>query len=332
MIIPVVLENDLPLRDSSDPESDRPLIGAHSAPVTSVAKGRPVPSTEPSAINDGGDEKQLGAQDRDGEEFADSEGDKLLSHAGDQFQFESAPSDDLQINTKSLERELREGLLISVWSPHSSSEAHTIPKKKFLPLDKLDKIVTKSSVRAEIQSWDLGSEEDLARMIHDIWGKHSVYDRASRIEDGKLSETSRRKLFAILILTGKARTILGLIEAGISDHHLPFIVDSDTQTMKIQRNADNKPQDIAAFADWESRDHDLFNIYQWHMLAPYFVLSSKENPKVHTYKLQGMRPLPFISDKSLACNHDPVNGGFGEVRRVRIHEAHLAPGSQMVSI
>lgn len=242
------------------------------------------------------------------------------------FQDEPALPGDLQINSKSLEKELREALLISAWHPHSHSEGQMIPKK-FLPLDKLDQIITKSSVRAEIKSWGPRSEEDLAQKVHEIWGQHTVYDRAR-----KLLKTSRRKLFAILTLTGKAQTILGLIDAGIYDNHLPFTMDSDTETMKIQWKAEDEPQDIAVFAEWELRDHSLFYVYQWHMLAPYFVLSSKQSPKVHTYKLLAMMPLPFIPNDSVACNHDPVNGDSSEVRQVQIHQAHLDPGSHMVSV
>jgi hypothetical protein len=334
--IPLVLKNDLPLEDEALPG---PLIGSHSVTITSVDDNSKSPVT---TINDGGDDRQLDAQDRDAEQVSipldssqyeeESDDDRLLSGAGAELQNTSAPSGDLQINNKSLEKELRDALLISAWSPHSSPEGQTVLKKvKFLPLDKLDQIITKSSVLAEVRSWGPRSENDLARLVHEIWGQHTVYDRSSPNKDAKLFKTSRRKLFAILILTGKAQTILGLIDAEIYDNYLPFTMDSDAETMKIQWKADDEPQDLAAFADWELRDHDLFDVYQWHMLAPYFVLSSKEKPKVHTYKLHGMRPLPFIPNDSVACKHDPVNGGFGEVRQVKIHQAHLDRGSHMVS-
>lgn len=322
------------------------LIGSHTIPITSLSvvdHTAPRAPSKPSTIHDGGDDKQLGAQGRDRESY-DSQSastqylegiddDDLLSCAGNQFQDTPARPGELQLgNTGKLEAELRNALIMSTWRPHGATDMQTLPKKKlFLPLDKLDKIITKQSVKAEILSWGPRDVEDVERIAHDIWGQHTVRDRDSPIEDGKFSKTTRRKLFAILILTGSAQTILGLIEEKIFDIHLPFTVDPDNQTMKIQWKADGELQEISAFSDWMLRYHDIFDVYQWYMLAPYFVLSSKEAPKVHTYKLQGMRPLPFITDSTFEGHDDPISGGFGEVRRVRIHEAHLAPGSQSVS-
>ena len=338
------MRNGEPLDDEAYAGNDKPIIPWNIGPVTSADnennknKGTPV-----TTINDGGDGEQLGSQVRDREPFDATSDitpsepgpgrDNLFSHLGEGFQHESVPLGDLEVNPQNLEKELREALVKSAWRLSTASQANMVPVKKFLPLDRLDKIITKCSVKAELESWPSLDEENVALMTHAIWGLHSVCDKgATSLADNRMSKTTRRRLFAILMLAGKPQAILELIKDEIFDIHLPFTQDPETQASKIQRKPGDKPQDIAAFADWAERDHDLFHMYQWNLLAPYFALSSKESPKVHTYKLEGMRPLPFITDPFIARDTDPATGGFAEVRRVKIHEAHLDKGGHGVSV
>lgn len=338
--IPLMMRNGLPLDDEAYAEIDQPIIPWHVDPVTSADSNSKKNGTPVTTINDGGDGEQLGSQIRDREQFdaasdiTSSEPglgrDNLFSGLGEGFPHESVPPGDLEVTPQNLEKELREALVKSAWG---ASEKNMLPVKKFLPLNKLDDIITKSSVKAELESWGSLDEEEIALMVHAIWSLYTIRDKGpSSLADNRMSKTTRRRLFAILILAGKPQAILELIKGKIFDIHLPFTQNSETQTLRWQERADNKPQDIAAFADWAERDHDLFNMYQWNLLAPYFSLSSKESPKVHTYRLEGMRPLPFITDPLIASNNDPATGGFAEVRRVKIHEAHLAKGSHGVSV
>jgi hypothetical protein len=216
----------------------------------------------------------------------------------------------------SLEKQLRDAIISSAWLPNQ--------KKKFLPLDKLDDIINLQSVEGVVRSWGIENKADVDYYTKAILNRHSMKERDGSADDGKFCLTSRRRLFAILIMVGKAESICDFVSECIFDRHLPFTVDPEHKIMKMTCKKGLELDDVCAFSSWSDRDVDLFDLYQWQLLAPYFALSSKDKPKIHTYTLEGMRPLPFVVDPTLKEDEDSglAVGGFGEVRRVMIHKGH----------
>ncbi|ORY66595.1 uncharacterized protein BCR38DRAFT_484211 [Pseudomassariella vexata] len=66
---------------------------------------------------------------------------------------------------------------------------------------------------------------------------------------------------------------------------------------------------IGYFQDCEDHSLDVFDTYQFQLLAPYFELMSPEKPKAPHYYLAEGTVLPFIEDSRDAVQH----GGSADV-------------------
>jgi hypothetical protein len=188
-------------------------------------------------------------------------------------------------------------------------------KHKFLPLNQLDKIVTADRVKRELKKHNIVPLGELDYYTGQIWGITK-----------SPNPTSRRKIFAILVLLQKVAPILHFIEHDLYDKDLPFILIEGPGPGYFQLSRKRKggaTEPIAFCQDpnaWPTYLLECFESYQRQLLAPYFELSTKSKPKVLHYNLEGNRILPFIEvDKKNASAHC---GGFGDVWRVKIHPAH----------
>ncbi|KAK0648506.1 kinase-like domain-containing protein, partial [Cercophora newfieldiana] len=156
---------------------------------------------------------------------------------------------------------------------------------------------------------------------------------------------SYRKILAILILIGKADTILDFVQHSVADAQLPLeklgIGQPEPGVCRpFQLGLWGKGEPARPFKRWEHRDIEEFENKQWETLAPFFSRASKEdNNLVRHYELSWRRPLPFEilegtgiskgtyratsggttgSDSSL----DSMKGGHGKVWKVRINREH----------
>lgn len=160
------------------------------------------------------------------------------------------------------------------------------------------------------------SNIDIQNLTNQIY-KPRAYTNPVSQED---SFTSRRKLFAILVMIRKPQRIIPLIQKGIGDEHLPFQTESVTRDPRSSEafglnhllEVDGNGED-----SWTDLEVDLVSQYQWYLLAPVFKMSG---PKLAHYSLSKGWPLPFIQD--ITGLNDAVQGGFGDVRKVKIHPAH----------
>jgi hypothetical protein len=108
--------------------------------------------------------------------------------------------------------------------------------------------------------------------------------------------TGAHKIFAILILIGKAKLVTNFIERdqlqpSMLDHKLPFRQDDLEQFLPI----------TAA---------QKFHERQWEFTAPVF--SGRLLPRC----LENQVVLPFVGDKVIS------EGGFGVVHEIKIHPSH----------
>ncbi|KAI0127542.1 kinase-like domain-containing protein [Xylariales sp. AK1849] len=190
-------------------------------------------------------------------------------------------------------------------------------KKEFLPIDSLDKIITSRSVRQELDN--LGQSfptDDLDTATRDIWELRPI----PRVKTS-IKQTTRRKIFAVLVLLQKVETIVAFIKEGLHDSDLPFVLSEGSRKGLRQmevKGKDGKRNPIQSFANWKIAELESFNHYQWQLLAPYFELNGKQNPKVPHYCLDSHTILPFIEDEE----NTHSSGGYGDVWRVKIHPAH----------
>ncbi|KAH8894401.1 kinase-like protein [Thozetella sp. PMI_491] len=196
---------------------------------------------------------------------------------------------------ESLGDQIRKALVASTWP-----EA-----KSFLPDNKLATIITPDNI---------------------LPGFKTTLDKNSRLALEEIFLGSGKlRLFAILSMLDKERTIFKLIEEGIDDDDLPFFFDTEN-TYLCRRNGRAEAERILSLQDkgeWPHHFLDMFEIYQWQVLSPCLRLSSQENPRVEDYYWPINTILPFIRYPHLE-NHGAVEvyGGFSDVRKVKIHQAH----------
>jgi hypothetical protein len=148
---------------------------------------------------------------------------------------------------------------------------------------------------------------------------------------------SNKKLFAILIFeygdeAKWFKTMLGLIDEGITDSDLPFdrvyTIESESKKPDPRRpyklsvrshtlcTPNNHSCVIKTFKTWSRRELDTFSRDQWMVLSPVF---RKAPGQIPHYKLGDRTLLPFIEDRERT---QLLTGGYSDVWPVRICEGH----------
>ncbi|CAO2653797.1 Nn.00g032080.m01.CDS01 [Neocucurbitaria sp. VM-36] len=178
--------------------------------------------------------------------------------------------------------------------------------EKFLPICDLEKIITAANIRDELKrSGRLKSDPDaIARQV---------------LQPPPGKDTSRRRIFAILCLLQKAPKIQAFIDGGYFDCDLPF--DFRGQESSGLNEGFNPAPNL--FKSWKAKNIDSFEQYQGQLSAPYFTLSNDNRLCFSEQKLHHSTILPFVEyevkDRALGKT---IQGGFSEVRIVKIHRAH----------
>ncbi|KAE8448390.1 hypothetical protein EG329_009634 [Mollisiaceae sp. DMI_Dod_QoI] len=195
--------------------------------------------------------------------------------------------------------------------------------KKFLPNNSLEEIITRERVRKELSHLKVVQCDGLDSLTDEIL---KVTSPSSSKSSGK--ETTRMRIFAILGLMEKIEEIVYFVKGDLHDCDLPFILREGLRpgTLRLCRKCKGgKLSSIPLFVPdkWRTHDLELFDTYQWQLLAPYFQLSTDTNRKVLHYNLEeNSIILPFIEDDEITRGHRRAEGGYGEVWRVKIHPAH----------
>ncbi|KAH7355989.1 kinase-like domain-containing protein [Pyrenochaeta sp. MPI-SDFR-AT-0127] len=176
----------------------------------------------------------------------------------------------------------------------------------FLPRNDLDDVITFSSIKGELKR--SGVETTRLDII------------AQQVLECPPDKTaSRRKIFTILCLLRKAPKIQTFIDEGYYDCDLPF-------DFGIQANSDPTGGFNPApkfLKSWTGKNIDGFDKYQGQVLAPYFELSNESRLSFVEQNLHHSVVLPFVKYK--VKDHvlgKTMQGGFSEVRIVKIHRAH----------
>ncbi|KAI3391294.1 hypothetical protein diail_7625 [Diaporthe ilicicola] len=195
----------------------------------------------------------------------------------------------------------------------------------FLPIDALDRIITKERVKEEMRKLSRASSPDLDGLADDILDVSTASGAA----------TSRKKIFAILALVEQLETIQDFVREGIYDSHLPFALAEKQKIttangarktpLELMTDTDldgtgKKPQAIKSFHGWADNNIRIFEKTQWEVCIPIFFLNTEKDPKVLHYRLKETVVLPFIEDDEV--KQGAKVGGFANVWRVKFHPAH----------
>lgn len=180
-----------------------------------------------------------------------------------------------------------------------------VGQEKYMPINDLDKIVTKERVRQALVT---------ASPPFGLDKIDSYVDQICEVPPNE--KTTRRRIFAILSMLAKVSRIVHFIQETIYDSDLPFILSGTDQVhCKCE---DGSLRSIKAFTSWQTHEMEYFISFQWQFLAPYFCLSTEENPKILHYNFENRIILPYIEED----RKDNRIGGYGDVWRVKIHPAH----------
>ncbi|KAI1468743.1 kinase-like protein [Daldinia caldariorum] len=188
--------------------------------------------------------------------------------------------------------------------------------KKFLPLDKLEMIVTEEAVRKE-----------LARNPERI-SPQLICKRQEIIDNDRTQYTSYQKIFAILVLISQVHLISDFLDEEIRDWDLPLesrCPEEDTFLVSQRRTENPRPgYRLQTRYKWSASRIAFFESQQWIVCSPFFSRAEHLGEKVHLYQLSAHDVLPFIKPGTddrgnpAFLNH----GFFSTVRRVKIHPAH----------
>ncbi|KAJ8127828.1 hypothetical protein O1611_g5808 [Lasiodiplodia mahajangana] len=208
------------------PQDDRNELLKAGTNRTSVATSPSVCGT--SVATDGGDAEQLAQnpavhskcseskcnESRDGGGSQHISGELQPQNPSGQLSDGTQPETRTELTSKeTLQERLGRALIMS------ESELF------FLLEDDLNRVVTAEAVMAELKNLGEFTGEDsvasLSRTTDQIYKEH----HGESPQDGKVTITTRRRFFAILVLMGMASEITGVIEEGLYDWDLPLSLD-----------------------------------------------------------------------------------------------------------
>ncbi|XXH02348.1 hypothetical protein Hte_008721 [Hypoxylon texense] len=191
--------------------------------------------------------------------------------------------------------------------------------KDFLPIDKLEAIVTKEAVEQELTRCRIPNASTLAQ---DICLQHKFQ------ESYRTQYTSYQKIFAILVLMDEVQYISDFLNQRIRDSDLPLKEHKmGSTTCLVARHVEENPSSdylLQTTKAWSVQNILSFGDQQWKVCAPFFARAENLGEKVHLYSLSTRDVLPFVSPGTDDQDNPQYlyQGTFSTVRRVKIHHAH----------
>ena len=209
----------------------------------------------------------------------------------------------------------------------------------FLPLESMESLLSITNVYRELRGGAASGvvDAELRDLAKQIWTPVERPSRASTIQSSGVTHysagptyTSRRAIFATLVLMEKAQSTRKFIESELWDCHLPFEIkkrEGNSKATLYYDAYDNEGRLIsdACFSGWKAYDLESFVSKQWQTLAPYFGIASQRDGKPVCYNLNYPKAtLPFTEKEATA-----ESGGFSDVWRARVHPSHFSDPSDV---
>ncbi|KAL8318493.1 hypothetical protein RB597_005669 [Gaeumannomyces tritici] len=201
----------------------------------------------------------------------------------------------------------------------------------YLPRGALSGLVTGLSVAAVLQNGGMPRDESESLAGRICIPSTVTLDGGRR---GQNQQSTRRKLFAALVLISKVKAIGRFINKGIFDTHLPLRKTLDVNGTRLLSLSTRPKEHIGCCKGWSGHEAELFDLNQWRLLSPFFAdlecVKDKKAKVVH-YVLQPrfVPPLDFLNAEVSDPNAEgeaEVNGGFSTVFRVKFHPDHHSFG------
>lgn len=200
---------------------------------------------------------------------------------------------DIEVTADSIGDEIR-----------ASYQKSAFDKENFLPLDALCGIIRPVIVRKLLQDafpkFDANKIDSYAIEILGTPNNNNAVPR-------------RRKIFAILTLMAEIRLIQDFVEGEIDDKNLPLQVERNQSHRPAVRLCSKPDEPQGCFDAWKYKHADEFYLYQAAVCTPFFGFPGQE---VSYYSFDYKAVLPFVE------SNQPTVGGYGTVRKVKLHHAH----------
>ncbi|KAL9084296.1 MAG: hypothetical protein Q9165_008124 [Trypethelium subeluteriae] len=167
-----------------------------------------------------------------------------------------------------------------------------LDNQKFIPADSITQIVTEENVRQAVDASSLVEHGLTEFILHEA-----------------------RAIFLILCRLNRLPAIIKLKAFGLTDEHLPIVIDLGQSGKTSAETRDSLPQNQFSSVR-ESLGLGLFAQFQdeqWKFLAPVFT----DTDHGHTFHENHILPFTYKGAQELG-------GGFSTVYKIKIHAAHFA--------
>lgn len=221
----------------------------------------------------------------------------------------------------------------NIFAALQQTRNHQGQLQEFLPEGELRNLINPISVAIELtkEFGRIFSAADIESYAQKICSE-TKEQRA-----GKSKIKAFRKIFALLVLTGTAASIVLFLHEDVSDLDLPLVPMQTAGTGEPCRRDEhgmptNVPLQCFQLPQWSTLSNTFaqpkwspvqlrnFQNFQWMMLAPFF--SQGKHGDVMHYILQDHHVLPFVPSNGTLDIQSEKTGGYGKVFMVRIHPGH----------
>ncbi|KAM5365677.1 hypothetical protein ACJA88_012413 [Fusarium oxysporum] len=246
-----------------------------------------------------------------------------LHSAWERNQAQPSPSDDLTIAQRLHKLLDNNQITSSTLSEALHSNAERAGGRLYLPLDKLKALINSVSVREVLTSLNL-SDIAVKTVVQGMFSCDlSSEDQHTTQKKEHQNRSGFSRIFAILVLTDRAKEIGKFIENGVGDSALPLIeIKEAAQNSKghvhmhsMGRPDIDKRKLIECFSAFKNTDSMRFLMYQDMINIPFFSFPG-DNSTVFFYDLHPscILPITYIGT--------PKHGGNGSVKKIVLHTAH----------
>jgi hypothetical protein len=184
----------------------------------------------------------------------------------------------------------------------------------FLPPALLTSVLPREAIEHELK--EKCPRIDATTMTNIILG--GLADNDDDVSQSESDKKSYLFVLAMLALLDKVSEIGRFVEdnnGGIWDGDLPLQIhngDDGSSELRHRRNS----QPMPCFHQWGDNDHQLFDSFQWRLLVPTFALN--EDKTIQHLDLEEKEILPWYEEK-LQTHSEAMSGGYGSVKKVKIH-------------
>ncbi|KAI0182699.1 kinase-like domain-containing protein, partial [Xylaria flabelliformis] len=197
-------------------------------------------------------------------------------------------------------------------------------QKSFVPVDDLDSIINADTILRELERLRIAPDGSMEEYTKQICGIH----KGKSPQDGKITITTRRRIFATLVLINQTPAISEIINGNLYDWDLPLALDilRPGFPQLVRKRVGDKPDPVAFSQNWPPYQHEAFFSCQWQLLSPYIEMRAQPSAKINHYPLDPNIILPITT-----ISGPDRRGGFGNVSKIKIHAAHrntLSSGSE----